>query len=607
MSACLSPELFDYSTAHASTFELSNLLGTQFIDAYVGLIANQKLQTELYILAYLLKDRVYTGDLWELIGERSIEAKQEESLRRHQITCGGVNEGRHVIVERFLMEERKKRCQMEVSLYSQAIENLEQLRMHNIYWSSIQAQYQDPLSNLEACNCTFTLRTITLRTFGLLDCYTRDHIGPPSLLLSTWITADVQDTFFKAFQTELDMQSDLMTKSLVARRSNAYLRNLGLDLLILQAKRHRAHAEIELYTLAIENTHAFNCDHSSQTSWDQIIPRHILPRNRWEALVPDFKLQCFNVQRCNFEVQEMTIDQLVANIRETYIDRKQTKQTPQVLTAINVLQLIIRQAPNLKYLNITRAFFTKDAGIQTLVRVLELWRRYFHAIPENAGDILSSKSGQALRREKSKQRNMNNNANDNGGDGNQNGGDGNQNGNRDHQIPERDLQIIPRPRNVQFTLTEGQHELMYVTWAGARLRVRQQLYHPDLPIQPHPQPLHWSEEMRAMLVLWIARERRIFEMEMRELEYLLGLRDSEDSSVSVDDTREWDQKPFPVDSISWARSQSSDMSGPTSHVAAIVECDTGAPVDSAQAQMNFHEPDSHAKYKLCQCNDVMEM
>ncbi|KAG1906723.1 uncharacterized protein F5891DRAFT_975465 [Suillus fuscotomentosus] len=515
MLACLSPELFDYSTARASTFELSNLLGTQFINAYVGLIANQKLQTELYILAYLLKDRVYTGDLWELIGERSIEAKQEESLRRHQITCGGVNEGRHVIVERFLMEERKKQCQMEVSLYSQAIENLEQLRMpymgvlskHNIRtpsatlkhatahlpcaplpcaplacWIATQEMYKawltrngahlEPAAEPSVRNSS-PLEGSTPSVLGpppaAWDRRTMSnnlhHIGPPSLLLSTWITADVQDTFFKAFQTELDMQSDLMTKSLVARRSNAYLRNPGLDLLILQAKRHHVHAEIELYTLAIENTHAFNCDHSSRTSWDQIIPRHILPRNRWEALVPDFKLQCFNVQRCNFEVQEMTIDQLVAN-------------------------------------NVSCS-----------------------AVPENAGDILSSKSGCALRCEKSKQRNMNNNANDNGGDSNQNGGDGNQNGNRDHQIPERDLQIIPRPRNVQFTLTEGQHELMYVTWAGARLRVRQQLYHPDLPIQPHPQPPHWSEETRAMLVLWIARERRIFEMEMRELEYLLGLRD----------------------------------------------------------------------------------
>jgi eukaryotic translation initiation factor 2C len=32
---------------------------------------------------------------------------------------------------------------------------------------------------------------------------------------------------------------------------------------------------------------------------------------------------------------------------QAFIDGKQRKQTPQVLTAINVLQLIVRQAPNL--------------------------------------------------------------------------------------------------------------------------------------------------------------------------------------------------------------------------------------------------------------------
>jgi len=67
-------------------------------------------------------------------------------------------------------------------------------------------------------------------------------------------------------------------------------------------------------------------------------------------------------------------------------------------------------------------------------------------------------------------------------------------------------------------------EFVYVTWAAARNRVRQQLYNPNLPLQPNPRPPVWSEEARAMMVLWIARERRIFEMEMRELEYLLGLR-----------------------------------------------------------------------------------
>jgi hypothetical protein len=67
-------------------------------------------------------------------------------------------------------------------------------------------------------------------------------------------------------------------------------------------------------------------------------------------------------------------------------------------------------------------------------------------------------------------------------------------------------------------------EMLYVTWAAARMRVRQELYEPNLPIPHYPLPPAWPDEMRAMIVLWIARERRVFEMEMRELEYLLGLR-----------------------------------------------------------------------------------
>ncbi|KAG2112779.1 hypothetical protein DEU56DRAFT_762022 [Suillus clintonianus] len=71
------------------------------------------------------EDRVYPGDLWEIIGERSIEARQEETLRRHQHICTGGAGGRHAHVERVLIDERRRRCQMEVSLYSQAIELLE--------------------------------------------------------------------------------------------------------------------------------------------------------------------------------------------------------------------------------------------------------------------------------------------------------------------------------------------------------------------------------------------------------------------------------------------------------------------------------------------------
>ncbi|KAG2110222.1 uncharacterized protein F5147DRAFT_651871 [Suillus discolor] len=116
--------------------------------------------------------------------------------------------------------------------------------------------------------------TFTLCTFGLLDC--------PSLpLLSTWITVEIQEAFYDAFQMELRMQVELMRKSVAARRSNAYLCNLGLDLLILQAKMHRANAENKLYTLAIQNTSESSSSDLTNavaglwTFWDQTISTHL--------------------------------------------------------------------------------------------------------------------------------------------------------------------------------------------------------------------------------------------------------------------------------------------------------------------------------------------
>jgi len=86
-----------------------------------------QLQTELKILSFLLKGRVYPGDLWEIVGECIIEDKQETSLREHRSICiGGSKQKEHVIAECLLMGERRKRGQMEVSLYSQALEHLRQ-------------------------------------------------------------------------------------------------------------------------------------------------------------------------------------------------------------------------------------------------------------------------------------------------------------------------------------------------------------------------------------------------------------------------------------------------------------------------------------------------
>ncbi|KAG0703968.1 hypothetical protein DFH29DRAFT_874073 [Suillus ampliporus] len=248
------------------------------MDAYVGLIASQKLQTESYILSYLLKDRVYSGDLWELVMERSIESLLEETLHSHQCICNVNGDGgRHAAVERFLVEERRKQSHIGAPAKHEIKTPLVTLRHYfTPHWRA-----PPPLENSSSLEASPPLSLGQPPSVQEKPAYgTLNRIGPSLPLLSTWITADVQEAFYDAFQTELDMQSELMTKTPATQRSNANLRNHGLDLLILQAKMHRAQTEIMLYTLSLENTHAFDfSDHSSQTSWDQPILRPILSDN----------------------------------------------------------------------------------------------------------------------------------------------------------------------------------------------------------------------------------------------------------------------------------------------------------------------------------------
>lgn len=79
-----------------------------------------QVRTELYLLYFLLKGRVYLGDIWQIVGERLLEAQREESLRS---TKDSTVRG---IIERAFMEEKRNRCQLEVSLCSQAIDCVQQ-------------------------------------------------------------------------------------------------------------------------------------------------------------------------------------------------------------------------------------------------------------------------------------------------------------------------------------------------------------------------------------------------------------------------------------------------------------------------------------------------
>lgn len=79
-----------------------------------------QVRTELYLLYFLLKGRVYLGDIWQIVGERLLEAQREELLwSTKDSTVRG-------IIERAFMEEKRNRCQLEVSLCSQAMNCVQQ-------------------------------------------------------------------------------------------------------------------------------------------------------------------------------------------------------------------------------------------------------------------------------------------------------------------------------------------------------------------------------------------------------------------------------------------------------------------------------------------------
>ncbi|KAG1824261.1 hypothetical protein EV424DRAFT_1346030 [Suillus variegatus] len=116
--SCLPP--FDSLAAQTGMFELSNILThVRWLEFFIRLIPMEKLHTELYLLHFVLKGRVYLGDIWQIVGGRMLEAQREESLRSTV-----EDHSNRWSIERDFMEEKRDRCQLEVSLCSQAIDHV---------------------------------------------------------------------------------------------------------------------------------------------------------------------------------------------------------------------------------------------------------------------------------------------------------------------------------------------------------------------------------------------------------------------------------------------------------------------------------------------------
>ncbi|KAG1738833.1 uncharacterized protein EDB91DRAFT_1248994 [Suillus paluster] len=83
-------------------------------------LSSSSLQFELRLLVFLLEEHVYSGDLWRLVMAYQIEFMQGELLHNSQLPRRALLDR-----ERELMEDKKDRAQLELSLYSQAIDVLQ--------------------------------------------------------------------------------------------------------------------------------------------------------------------------------------------------------------------------------------------------------------------------------------------------------------------------------------------------------------------------------------------------------------------------------------------------------------------------------------------------
>ncbi|KAG2129751.1 hypothetical protein DEU56DRAFT_758036 [Suillus clintonianus] len=288
--SCLPP--FDSLAARIGMFELSNILThAKWLEFFIRLIPTEKLRTELYLLHFVLKGRVYLGDTW-------------------QIVAG----------QRDFMEEKRDRCQLEVSLCSQAIDHVEQrwtiptsrrimepttaysVATRNKCESWLRRQKNDPIPPKEIASIESASPLLgsssAVGQFSLLHLEKRTLVtvnsdDPSFSLQSTWVTICLQEAFQEARKVELSTQARLMSMYLDVEGYHTHHRNAHSELIFLRAKMRRAQAEAAVYTLALENSPASTYSDSDSDS----SPRPVLPQHPPEEV--HRYMECMDVESIN--------------------------------------------------------------------------------------------------------------------------------------------------------------------------------------------------------------------------------------------------------------------------------------------------------------------
>lgn len=82
----------------------------------------KQLQFELRLLLFLLEDHIFSGDLWRLVMAHHIEIMQEAQLHKPETQPQNYRSGERFARELELLEDKRDRARLELSLYSQAMD-----------------------------------------------------------------------------------------------------------------------------------------------------------------------------------------------------------------------------------------------------------------------------------------------------------------------------------------------------------------------------------------------------------------------------------------------------------------------------------------------------
>ncbi|KAG2092137.1 uncharacterized protein F5147DRAFT_657755 [Suillus discolor] len=192
--------------------------------------SNPTLQFELRLLLFLLEEHVYSGDLWRLVMARQIEVMQEERLYKIQPqNCTGTD---RFAKELELLEDKKDRAQLELSLYSQA---MDVFRPHL------------------RCNTTDESASITSRLLILYKMLVLPEIAcHPYRLVSTWVEECMEEYYMDDRATEGASLQILILQAGELSDSEADMCLIDAELSLMQSRYRCAQTEVELLSDAIQ-------------------------------------------------------------------------------------------------------------------------------------------------------------------------------------------------------------------------------------------------------------------------------------------------------------------------------------------------------------------